>query len=138
MPLLATVVALVAVVAVATVATARLATASAGLAALGILLAVAVTGRTLLHKRSETLSAQTAVLDLRDRSVARGTEANPEEPPLEIARTVSHVKIYLPLGSSDGYYEVRISDPQDRVLFSTNGIGSTQQGITSLVVDVNL
>jgi hypothetical protein len=106
--------------------------------AAGILLTVAVTGWTLLHKRSETLSAQTAVLDLRDRSIARGAEPNPGEPPLEISRNVSHLKIYLPLGSSDGYYRVRISGSQDRVMFSTNGIASTQQGITSLVVDVNL
>lgn len=106
--------------------------------AAGILLAVAVTGWTLLHKQSENLTAQRAVLDLRDRSIARGTEANPGEPPLEIGRTVSHVKIYLPLGSSDGYYGVRISGSEDRVLVSTNGIASTQEGITSLVVDVNL
>jgi hypothetical protein len=106
--------------------------------AAGILLVVAVTGWTLLHKRSETLSAQTAVLDLRDRSIARGAEPNPGEPPLEISRGVSHLKIYLPLGSSDGDYEVRILGSQDRVLFSTNGIASTQQGLTSLAVDVNL
>src|SRR5215471_823037 len=107
-------------------------------AAAGVLVAAAVTGWALLHRWSANLSAQTAILDLRDRSISRGTEANPGEPPLEISRRVSHVKIYLPLGSSDGYYGVRISGSQDRVLFSTNGIASTQQGITSLVVDVNL
>ena len=107
-------------------------------AAAGIVLAAAVTGWAVLHRRTENLTAQTAVLDLRDRSISRGTEANPAEPPLEIGRTVSHVKIYLPLGSSDGYYGVCISVSKDRVLFSTNGIASTQQGITSLDVDVNL
>src|SRR5207253_5394721 len=106
--------------------------------AAGILLAVGVLGWALLHKRSENFVPQTAVLDLRDRSVARGTEANRKEPPLEISRTVSHVKVYLPFGSSDGYYGVRISSSQDKVLFSTYGFASTQQGITSLVVEVNL
>jgi len=106
--------------------------------AAGILLAVAVTSWTLLHKRSETLSAQTAVLDLRDRSIARGAEPSPGEPPLEISHRVSHLKIYLPLGSGDGDYEVRISGSQDEVLCSTNGVASTQQGITSLAVDINL
>jgi len=106
--------------------------------AAGILVAVAVTGWAVLHRWNSNPTAQTAVLDLRDRSVARGTEANPGEPPLEIVRTVSHLKIYLPLGSSDGDYGVRISDSQDKVLFSTNGIASTQQGLISLVVEVNL
>src|SRR5689334_6702413 len=67
-------------------------------AAAGIVLAAAVTGWAVLHRRTENMTAQTAVLDLRDRSISRGTEANPAEPPLEIGRTVSHVKIYLPLG----------------------------------------
>jgi len=107
-------------------------------AAAGILLAITIAGWAVLHRWSANPTAQTAILDLRDRSISRGTEANPGEPPLEISRRVSHVKIYLPLGSSDGYYGVRISGSQDRVLFSTNGIASTQQGITSLVVDVNL
>jgi len=106
--------------------------------AAGILVAVAVTGWTLFHKRTETLSAQTAVVDLRDRSIARGSEPNPSEPPLEISRRASHLNIYLPLGSSDGQYDVRILASQDRVLLSTNGSGSGQQGLTSLVVDVNL
>ena len=107
-------------------------------AAAGVLVAVAVTGWALLHRWSGNLTAQTAILDLRDRSISRGTEANPGEPPLEIERTASHVRIYLPLGSSDGDYGVRISGYQDRVLFSTNGIASTEHGITSLVVEVNL
>src|SRR5215472_3489093 len=54
--------------------------------AAGILLAVAVTG--WLHRWNPNLTAQTAVLDLRDRSISRGAEANPAEPPLEISRTV--------------------------------------------------
>jgi hypothetical protein len=101
-------------------------------------LAVGVLGWALLHRWNENLTAQTAVLDLRDRSIARGTEANRAEPPLEISRTVSHMKIYLPFGSSDGYYGVRISSSQGNLLFSTHGFASTQQGITSLVVEVNL
>jgi len=106
--------------------------------AAGILLAVAVTGWTLLHKRTETLSAQTAVLDLRDRSIARGAEPNPGKPPLEISRRVSNLKIYLPLGSSDGQYGVRMLGSQDRVLFSTNGTASHQQGMISLSINMNL
>jgi hypothetical protein len=104
--------------------------------AAGILLAVAVTGWTLLHKRSENLTAQTAVLDLRDRSIARGAEPNPAEPPLEISRKVSHLKIFLPLGSSEGDYDIRISGPEGKILFAATGVASTRQGITTLSVDM--
>ena len=70
-------------------------------AAAGILLAVGVLGWALLHKRNESFIAQTAVLDLRDRSPARGTEPNPGEQPLEMNRALLQLDIYLPLGSSD-------------------------------------
>ena len=75
---------------------------------------------------------------LRDRSIARGTEPNPVEAPLEISRQASYLKIYLPIGSSEGDYGVRVSGPEERILFATKGVASTQQGVTSLVVDVNL
>jgi hypothetical protein len=106
--------------------------------AAGFLLAVAVTGWALLHKRVGNLIAETAILDLRDRSPARGTEVNPAEPPLEIARSTSHLKIYLPLGSSEGEYTIRISGPGGEILFSKTGVAITQQGITSLIIDVNI
>ena len=106
--------------------------------AAGILLAVAVTGWVLLHKPGGSLLAETPVLDLRDRSVARGAEANPAESPLEISRNVSHVKIYLPLGSGDGEYEIRISGPGEKILLAAKGVANTQQGIESLTVGVNL
>ena len=106
--------------------------------AAGILLAVAITGWAVLHKRNENLVTQTAVLDLRDRSPARGAEVNPAQPPLEVSRRVSHLKVYLPLGSSEGEYAIRISEPGEKILFSKSGIAVIQQGITSFIVDVNL
>jgi len=106
--------------------------------AAGILLAVVVAGWALVHKRNENLMAQTAVLDLRNRSIARGAEANPAEPPLEISRSVSHLKIYLPVGSSEGDYAVRISAPAEKMVVTTEGTATNQQGITSLALDVNL
>src|SRR5215471_9009187 len=58
-------------------------------AAAGVLLAAAVTGWALLHRWSANLTAHTAILDLRDRSIARGGEPNDTEKPLEIGRNVS-------------------------------------------------
>jgi len=107
-------------------------------AAAAILLAVGVVGWALLHKRNESLIAKTAVLDLRDRSVARGTEANPAEPPLEISRRVSHLKIYLPVGSTEGAYAIRVAVPGEKIVFTTEGTATNEEGITSLAFDVNL
>ena len=104
----------------------------------GILLATAVTGWAVLHRWNENLAAQTAVLDLRDRSPARGTEPNPAEPLLEISRNVSHMKIYLPLGSSEGDYNIRVVAVEGRTLFAATGVASVQQGITTLAADVRL
>ena len=106
--------------------------------AAGVLLAVSIGGWVWFHKHNENLVAQTTVLDLRDRSLARGTEANPAEPPLEISRRVSHLKIYLPVGSSDGNYTIRISSPEKRILVAAEGTAQNQQGITSLAFDINL
>jgi hypothetical protein len=103
-----------------------------------ILIVALLTGWALLLRQKEPLGAQTAVLDLRNRSIARGTEPNPAERPLEIARSVSHMEIYLPLGSKDGDYEIRISGPEEKIVFATKGVAKMQQGITSLSVDVNL
>lgn len=107
-------------------------------AAASILLAVAVVGWALLHKRNENLIAETVVLDLRDRSPARGTEVNPAEPPLEFSRRISHLKIHLPVGSTEGGYDVRISGSDERIVVAAKGIAFKQQGIISLAVDVNL
>jgi hypothetical protein len=43
-----------------------------------------------------------AVVDLRDRSISRGTEPPPTEPPIEIGRDISALDIYLPLGPATG------------------------------------
>ena len=106
--------------------------------AASILIVAILAGWALFLRQKEPLVAQTAVLDLRNRSIPRGTETNPAEPPVEIARNVAHLKIYLPLGSSDGDYGIRISGPGEEILFATRATASIQQGIPSLAVDINL
>src|SRR5713226_8692923 len=49
--------------------------------AASILLVATVAGWASLRHRNDNLPAQTAILDLRNRSIARGAETNPEEPP---------------------------------------------------------
>jgi len=107
-------------------------------AAAGILLAVGVLGWALLHKRIESLVPQTAVLDLRDRSIARGGEPAPGEQPLELSRAVKNLNVYLPLGSAEGPYDLRIAITPGRAIFTTSGVASLKDGVTSIEAAVDL
>src|SRR6266704_4968775 len=107
-------------------------------AAAGILLVVGVLGWALLHKRNESFVTQTAVLDLRDRSVARGGEPTPGEQPLELSRAVKHLTVYLPLGSAEGPYELRIALTTGSAIFTTNGVASVRNGVTSIEATVDI
>ena len=106
--------------------------------AAGILLAVALMGWALLHIRSENPTAQTAVLDLRDRGPSRGAEVNSNEPPLELPRRVSKLKILLPLGSVEGAYDLRIASPSGEALVETSGIARASGGVTILGAALHL
>jgi hypothetical protein len=88
------------------------------------------------HSKNQTL--QTAVLDLRNRSVARGAEPTPGEQPLEVSRKVTHLKVYFPLGSAEGPYEIRIATPAGIPIFITNGVASLKHGVTSIEAAVDL
>ena len=107
-------------------------------AAAAILLALGITGWALLHVRNENLVADTALLDLRDRSPARGGEPIPGEQPLEVSRAVKHLNVYLPLGSAAGPYELRIAITTGTAIFTTNGVASPKDGVTSIEVAVDL
>ena len=102
--------------------------------AASILLVATVAGWALLRNRNDNPPTQTAILDLRNRSVARGAETNPDEPPLELTRTAKNLKILLPLGSSDGPYDVRIVTPSGEELAASSGTAKLNDHITSLEV----
>jgi hypothetical protein len=106
--------------------------------AASILVVASIGGWALMQRHGGTQLAQTAVLDLRNRSVARGAHPVPTEPPLEIRRTVSLFNIYLPLGSSEGPYDVRIVTPSGASLLTASGIAKLKDHITSLQVAVSL
>lgn len=106
--------------------------------AASILIAIGIAGWVLFQKHNEPLVAQTAVADLRNRSVPRGTEPNPAEPPLEINRAATHWNIYLPLGSSEGQYDIRIVTPSGEILFAASGTARLTDEITSLQIPASL
>jgi hypothetical protein len=99
-----------------------------------ILVAVGISGWALVRRHNETVVAQTAVLDLRSHSVSRSPEPNPGEQPLELRRGFSQLNIYLPLGSPEGAYEVRIVTTSGDSLLNTGGLARLNEGVTSLQV----
>jgi hypothetical protein len=103
--------------------------------AASVLIVVGVT--TLAMRRQHNQQIARAVIDLRDRSIARGTEHTPTEPSLGISHTTDHLDIYLPLGSSEGPYDVRISSIQGEVFFAGEGTAKVQQEVTLLPVDIS-
>ena len=106
--------------------------------AASILVLACAAGWAVFLRQKPPMVAQTAVLDLRNYSIPRGTEPIPGEPPLEVARNVSRLEIYLPLGSAEGTYELRITDPAGNFVFSGSGRAKVKEGMTSLRLDVKL
>ncbi len=102
--------------------------------AASILIVIGIAGWVLLQKHNESLVAQTAVLDLRNRSNPRGTEPNPAEPPLEINHLATHWNIYLPLGSTEGQYDVRIVTLSGENLAASSGTAKLNEHVTSLEI----
>ena len=110
--------------------------------AASILVAVSVAGWALVQRQKEAQLAQSIVLDLRNRSVTRGaepgSEPNPGEPPLEVNRAATYLTIYLPFGSSDGLYDVRIVTSSGESLLTASGVAKLDDHITTLQVAVSL
>jgi hypothetical protein len=100
--------------------------------AASILVAIGIAGWVLIQRHNETVLSQTAVLDLRNRSVSRSPEPNLGEPPLELRRRFSQLNIYLPLGSPEGAYEVRIVTTDGDTILNMGGTARLKDGITSL------
>lgn len=66
-------------------------------------------------REQQPAEVQVVVLDLRKRGVARG-ESNTQDGDLNLPRGRLKLSIYLPIGSEEGNYEVRISGRQNQVL----------------------
>ncbi|MGC2832163.1 MAG: hypothetical protein WB627_14950 [Candidatus Acidiferrum sp.] len=64
--------------------------------------------------------------------MSRSPEPIPGEQPLELRRGFSQLNIYLPLGSPEGAYEVRIVTTSGDSLLNTGGTAQLNDGITTL------
>ena len=99
----------------------------------------AVGGWLWVRARHAVQTTETAVLDLRERSVARGQNpSDTGQAPLEIPRTAKHLVLDLPIGSKEGPYDVGLlTDTGDQLLHAT-GMAELHDHIMGLRVDVDL
>ncbi len=107
------------------------------LAAAAVLL-FAVGGWLWLRTRSLPITTDIAVLDLRDRSVARGgNPADIAEPPLSLARRTKHLILELPIGSKEGSYEVALLNDTGDELLRATGTAQVEDQVVILRADVD-
>ena len=99
----------------------------------------AVGGWLWVRARRSVEATDVAVLDLRERSVARGqSQSDAGRAPLEISRNTKHLVLDLPIGSKEGPYDVGLlADTGDQLLRVT-GMAELRDHITGLRVDVDL
>jgi hypothetical protein len=108
------------------------------LAAAAVLL-FAVGGWLWVRTRPFVEATDTAVLDLRNRSVARGE--NPSEngqAPLEIQRTAKHLVLDLPIGSKEGSYDVALLNETGGELSRATGIAKVEDHVVMLRADIDI
>ena len=89
--------------------------------------------------RHSVETTATAVLDLREWSVARGqSQSRTGQAPLQIPRAAKHWVLYLPIGSKEGPYDVGLlTETGDQIMRAT-GMAQLHDHITDLQVDVDL
>jgi len=99
----------------------------------------AVGGWLWVRARHSVQTTETAVLDLRERSMVRGQ--NPSDTglaPLEIPRTTKHLVLELPIGSKEGPYDVGLITATGDELLRTAGTAELRDYVNRLRVDVDL
>lgn len=82
---------------------------------------------------------QSASLDLKDRSVARGVDAQQSKPqPLALPAKRLDLTIFLPIGSEPGRYDVQFLKNVDEPLLNTSGDATVEHGVTALHTRLDL
>jgi hypothetical protein len=103
-----------------------------------VVLLFAVGGWLWVRARHSVQTTETAVLDLRERSVARGqNQSDTAQPPLEIPRTTKHLVLDLPIWSKEGPYDIGLITNSGAELLRATGTAGLRDHINRLRVDVD-
>jgi hypothetical protein len=97
-------------------------------------------GSAIAENRGPAGAAQTEVVDLRNWSPVRSDQAVPAQgqKPLELRRAQASLVIYLPMGSTPGNYELRITGAHNQALLGASGVARIENGNTVLRVRLEL
>ena len=106
--------------------------------AASILVCAAIGGWAMVQWHNKSQTTQVAVLDLRNWSVTRGVEPNPAVKGFEVSREAFRLSILLPLGSSEGQYDVRIATLSGESLATASGTASVKKGVTAVQVAISV
>ncbi len=90
-----------------------------------------------VRARHPVEATDTAVLDLRERSAARGQNPS-ESAALQISRTTKHLVLDLPIGSKEGPYDVGLLTETGNQIVSATGTAELHNHVTALRVDVDV
>src|SRR5580698_9622281 len=90
-----------------------------------------------VRARHPVEATDTAVLDLRERSAARGQNPS-ESAALQISRTTKHLVLDLPIGSKEGSYDVGLLTETGNQIVSATGTAELHNHVTALRVDVDV
>ena len=99
----------------------------------------AIAGWFLVRSRPQVQTGAVVVLDLRGRATVRG-ENPPEtsQSPLEVPRNAKTLNLELPIGSSEGPYDVALLNPSGAELFRTSATAKFEDHIVVLRADIDL
>jgi hypothetical protein len=107
--------------------------------AVAAVLIFVIAGWLWVRTRQQLQTTDTATLDLRGYSFARGTDSpQTNQPPLELHRSAKHVVVDLPVGSGEGSYEVALLDQTGTELLRAAGTAQMEDQIMTLRPDMDL
>jgi hypothetical protein len=107
--------------------------------AVAAVLIFAVAGWLWVRTQHAVQPPETAVLDLRDLSVARGQNpSQTDQRPLEIHRSAKHLILDLPIGSKEGAYDLALLSDTGGQIIAASGTAQLQDHVVSLRADVDV
>ena len=102
-------------------------------------LVFAVAGWLWVRTRPSVQTSATVVLDLRERSLARGENpTDAKEVALEIPRTAKHLIMDLPIGSKEGSYDLALLNEAGDEVSRASGTATLEDHIVILRADIDV
>jgi hypothetical protein len=99
----------------------------------------AIAGWFWVHTRPSVQMSETVVLDLRERSLARGENPNgAKEGDLEIPRTARHLIVDLPIGSREGSYDLALLNGAGDEVSRATGTAKLEDHVVILRADIDI